>query len=191
VKAGVDVEGVKGGVKGTKAGAKAQAALHVGHQGEEVGDVGAVERLSEFGQHEFAPAGDLGSHDAGAVAPVVLADGDGVSGNRVVGGRRRGIVRRSPLVTPALAAQATVGIAFGLLGLVVAIADVGLGVVFLDPSEDMGQLGWLGVQGHGLSKVVGDGHQFGLQQTDDAIKQELWNLVGHSAQQAGKVTLRG
>lgn len=45
VEVGIDVEGIERGVESTKLRVKAQAALDVGHQGEEVGDVGLVEGL--------------------------------------------------------------------------------------------------------------------------------------------------
>jgi hypothetical protein len=38
-----------------------------------------------------------------------------------------------------LAAQLAVRVALGLLGLGVTVADIGFGVVFLDPGDDMGE----------------------------------------------------
>jgi hypothetical protein len=54
-------------------------------------------------------------------------------------GRRDGIAGRrgfgAGLVVAALAAEATIGVTLGLLGFVVAVFDVGFGVVLLDPSD--------------------------------------------------------
>jgi hypothetical protein len=74
VEALIDVKGIVGGVQGAIAGRMAQAALGVGHERLKVADIGAVEGLGQLGQDELAPAGDLGGHDAGGVAPIVLTD---------------------------------------------------------------------------------------------------------------------
>ena len=110
-------------------------------------DIGVVEGLGEFGDDELAPVGDLGGDDAGAIAPVVLADGQGAGGDGIAGGGSD-IVRGGALVVAALAAEFAVGIAGGLLGLVVAVLDIGFGVVFLDPGDDV-----LGVEGDRLGDI--------------------------------------
>lgn len=56
---------------------------------------------------------------------------------------------RSALVVSALAPQTAVGVAFGLLVLVVTVFNVGFEVVLLDPGDDV-----LGVQGDALPKIV-------------------------------------
>jgi hypothetical protein len=92
----VDAVGFESHVKGSVAGSAShlclrpkcrQAALGIAHQGEEVGDVVAVERLGEFGQGEFTPVRDFGGDDARSVAPVVLADLDR-TGRDGIGSRR-------------------------------------------------------------------------------------------------------
>lgn len=75
----IDVKSVKRGIKGRKFRTKAQATLGLGHEGEEIRNVGLVERLGQFSQNNLAPVWNFGGDHAGAVAPVIVADGDGVS----------------------------------------------------------------------------------------------------------------
>jgi hypothetical protein len=84
-----------------------------------------------------------------------------------------------------LAAQATVGIARGLPGLVVAITQALLGVVFLDPGDNV-----LGVHGDGVAERH-VGRQFPAQGRDGAVEQELERGVGQVAQHAAEVLGRG
>ena len=79
----VDVERIIGRVQSTGTGSEAKTLLGQGHEGEEVGNVGAVEGLSKFGDDEFAPARDLGGHNAGAIAPVKVTEAERLCGNRV------------------------------------------------------------------------------------------------------------
>ena len=67
----VDVEGVEGGIQSAELGFAPQTPLHLCHQGEEVGDVGLVEGLGEFGQDELTPAVGIGGHQARGIAPSV------------------------------------------------------------------------------------------------------------------------
>jgi len=91
-----------------------------------------VKGLSQFGENKLAPAGHLGGDDAGRIAPIVFTDFDRGGGYRVrVRRGRRGIPRgRSvcPHIVLALAAQAAIGIALGVLVFVIAVFDVGFGV---------------------------------------------------------------
>lgn len=59
--------------------------------GEEIADIGLVEGLRQLGQDEFAPVVDFGHDDAGAIAPVVFADGQPFGWDSMAsgGGRRR------------------------------------------------------------------------------------------------------
>jgi len=181
----VNVEGVEGGVKGAVVRAKAQPALDLAQQREKVGDVGAVKGLGQLGQHELAPAGDLGGDNARGVAPVELADGDGVRGAGIAGRGRR-FRGGHDLVVPPLAAQAAVGIAFGLAGLVVAgaVLEVGFGIVLLHPGQDV-----FGIQRDALAKVVDLAGEFGLQQADGVVEEELQGGIGTTAQQAGEMAV--
>jgi hypothetical protein len=126
----IDVERIKCGIESTVPGAKAEAALGVGHQRMEVGDVGLVKGLGEFGEHELTPARHLGGDDAGSVAPVELADRD-LGRDGIVPGCGRGCFGRGPLVAAALAAQATVRVAGRLLGFVEAILDLVLLALYI------------------------------------------------------------
>lgn len=152
----IDVEGVKGGVEGAETRTEAQAAFSLGHQRCKVADIGGVKGLGEFGEDDFGPTGELGGDDTRGVAPVVLADGHTFRGTRIGTGRGgfvrgRGFLAAGALVVLPLTAKFAVRIARGLLGLVKAVGDEGLGIVLLDPGENV-----FGVQGDSLPKVVCD-----------------------------------
>ena len=153
----------------------AQAALYLGQEWEEVRDIGAVEGLGEFGEDEFAPAVNFGGDDAGGIAPVELTDADGAGGHRFASRRWWWVGGCAPVMA-AFAAQAAVGVTGWLLGFVEAVAKVGFGVIFLDPSNDV-----FGVEGNALAEVNADWRQFSLDQSHAAIEQELERLVGHRA----------
>jgi hypothetical protein len=114
----------------------------LGQQGEKVGGIAMVEGLRQLGQDDLAPGGDLGGNDARGVTPVELTRAGFLAGGLRVGsgGGRRGrrgagfaglVTVAFALIVAFLAAQFTVRIALGLLGLVEALGDVGLGIVFL------------------------------------------------------------
>jgi len=88
--------------------------------------------LREFGNDEFAPLGHFDHHHPRTVAPVEFTRFELASWSRV--GRGRG---RRYLVAAAFTAQTAIRIACGLLGFVIALFDIGLGVVFLDPGQDV------------------------------------------------------
>ena len=77
----------------------------------------------------------LGGHQARGIAPVEFADRDGTGGEGLGGRGRWWVCGRVSAVVATLAAEATVGVAFGLLSLVVAVFDVVFGVVLLDPGD--------------------------------------------------------
>ena len=76
--------------------------------------VGSIKGLRQFGQDELAPVGDLGSNDAGTVAPIEFADGY-LGRERIALGSGRGFLGKSTLVAAPLATQTTIGVTRGLL----------------------------------------------------------------------------
>ncbi len=137
VKVLVDVERIIRSVKSAEFGTEAETAFDIGHEREEVGHVGFVERLGEFSQNKLAPVGNASGNDARSIAPVVFADVDRVGRERVGEWSGRWLFGGSVLVASTFAAEATIGITNGLLGFVVAIGDVILGVVLLYPGQDV------------------------------------------------------
>jgi len=131
VKVLVDIESIEGGIKGPEARPMAQASLNIGQERAEIADIGLVEGLGQLSQDEFTPTGNLGCDNAGAVAPVELANAGSLGWNRIGnwGRQRLDVLSAFSLVGPALAAKTTVRVAVGLFGLVVAILDVGFVVV--------------------------------------------------------------
>ena len=83
-----------------------------------------------------------------------------------------------------LAAQLAVRVALGLFGLGVALADVGFGVVFLDPGDDV-----LGVQRDHIAEIDVSG-QLQTQQLHRAVQQELGGRVVQLAQHAPELAAR-
>ena len=110
----------------------------------------------------------------GGVAGWAGAAGAGVSGATVA----------IAFVVAFLAAQLAVRVALGLFGLVVAVADVGFGVVFLDPGDDM-----LGVQGDHVAEIDVGG-QFQPEQLHRAVQQELGGRVVQVAEHAPELAAR-
>ena len=54
---GVDIPGIEGGIEGRMARPIAEALLGLGHEREEVADVGLIEGLGQFSQDEFTQFG--------------------------------------------------------------------------------------------------------------------------------------
>ena len=132
-KIGINVPGVKRRIEGRVAWPVAEALFRLLHQWEEVSDIGVIEGLGQFRDDELAQIWRLGDNDARAITPIVFADLRLLSGNGVAGRCGR---RRTAIMT-AFAAQATIGIAYGLLLLVKALGDVRFGIVLLDPGQNM------------------------------------------------------
>ena len=129
IKMGINVPGIESRIERSIA----QPLLDLRHQRKEVGHIALVEGLGQFGQHELAPVRNFGDDDPRPISPVEFTD--------FRAGRRDGIVGRrgfgAGLIVAALATEATIGIAWGLLLLIVAVADVGFGIILFDPGENM------------------------------------------------------
>ncbi len=180
VKVGVNVPSVEGGIKGGKGRAITKAVFDLAHQGEEVRQIALIEGLGQLGEDEFAPAGDLGDDDAGAIAPIELADLERRSRPRL-GGRGDW----SALIVAALAAETTIGITGGLAGLIEAVGDVGFGVVLGDPGQDV----------FGIERDTGDRRsatrgEFGPDQAHGVGQEELQGSIGERTQEAREVSGR-
>lgn len=132
VKVFIDVEGIKSGIKSPESGLKAEAALHLGQQRKEVGDIGLVKGLGQFGQDNLAPVRHFGGDQTRGIAPVVLSDRNCISRAGIAGGGGGRFFGRRPLIVPPFTAQAAVGVASRLFGFVVTLAfEVSLGVILL------------------------------------------------------------
>jgi hypothetical protein len=124
IEMGINVPGIESRIERSEARRVAQPLLDLRHQRKEVGHIPLVEGLSQFGQHELAPAWNFGNDDPRPIPPVKLTDfraarRDGLAGRRGFG---------AGLIVAALAAKTTIGITLGLLGFVVAVFDVSFGV---------------------------------------------------------------
>jgi len=113
----------------------------------------------------IASTAGIKGDDARRITPIVLAHGNRGGGSGFGRRCRRRCGSHGELVMTAFAAQTTIRIAWRLLLLVVAVGDVGLGVVLLDPSQDV-----LGIQGDGFSQAHVDLSQLGSQQPDRACQ---------------------
>jgi hypothetical protein len=129
----INIVGIEGVIKSTIKRSEAQAKFDGLHQGEEVREVGVVERIDQFSQDELAPAGDLGGDETGSIAPIVFPDGNAVGRYGVLEWCGVIVGGRYPLIGAALAAQAVVWIFLGLLVLVIALTGIGLEIVLFDP----------------------------------------------------------
>jgi hypothetical protein len=68
----IDVKRIKSEIQSANFGAEPQILFSLGHQGEEISDIGAVEGLREFGKDKLIPVGNF--CDDAAVASVELTD---------------------------------------------------------------------------------------------------------------------
>ncbi len=178
---GINIPGIEGRIERPEARRVAQPLLDLRHQRKEVGHIALVEGLGQFGQHELAPVRNFGDDDPRPIPPVKLTDfraarRDGIAGRRGFG---------AGLIVAALAAETTIGITLGLLGFVVAVFDVGFGVVLLDPSDHV-----FGVERDALNGQHAVGRQFSQDEAHAVGQQELEQGIGQLAEQAVEVSLR-
>jgi hypothetical protein len=101
---GVNIPGIEGGVEGRLAPPIAKALLGLSHEREEVADVGLIEGLGQFSQHEFIQFRHFDHDETRAVASVELAH-LGLRGRDRIGlGCRRLSGRHGDAIVAALAA---------------------------------------------------------------------------------------
>ena len=87
MKIGIDIPGIEGSIKRAEFGTVSEALFGLGHERKEISQVAVVKRLGQFSEDEFAEVRDFGDDEAGAIAPIELADSDHAGGNRFVFGR--------------------------------------------------------------------------------------------------------
>ena len=86
MKIGIDIPRIEGGIKSAEFGTVSEALFGLGHERKEISQVAVVKRLGQFSEDEFAEVRDFGDDEAGAIAPIELADGDSVGRDGFVSG---------------------------------------------------------------------------------------------------------
>ena len=141
-----------------------------------------VEGLGEFSQNELAITGDFGDNDAGTIAPVVFAGLGRTGRDGVTSGR----ARCNRLIVFAFTPETAIGIAGRLFGFVEAVSNVGLGIVFLHPGDDV-----FGIERDAVTPRNTTCGEFSTNEFDTVSEEELQRRIRQMAEHPGEVSLSG